>query len=74
MDADISQLPRWMWLSATQVVETSLRSLERGGPVICIPGFRYKLMVLLLRHLPRGLIGRLARLRQRLVGLRTSPM
>jgi short-subunit dehydrogenase len=63
MEADVSQLPRWMWLSATQVVETSLRSLERGGPVICIPGFRYKLMVLLLRHLPRRLIRRLASLR-----------
>lgn len=63
MEADISQLPRWMWLSAAQVVETSLWSLERNGPVICIPGFRYKLVVFLLRHMPRGLIRRLAALR-----------
>jgi short-subunit dehydrogenase len=63
MEADVSHLPGWMWLSATEVVETSLRSLQRGGPVICIPGFRYKLMVLLLRHVPRRLIRRLASLR-----------
>src|SRR3954470_9286678 len=31
MDADVTHLPGWMWLSATQVVETSLRSLQRGG-------------------------------------------
>jgi short-subunit dehydrogenase len=67
MEADVSQLPRWMWLSAPQVVETSLRSLERGGPVVCIPGLRYKLMVLLLRHLPRRLI-------RGLTGLRASRM
>jgi uncharacterized protein len=63
MEADVTQLPRWMWLSATLVVETSLRSLERGGRVVCIPGLRYKLMVFLLRHLPRRLIRRLSTLR-----------
>jgi uncharacterized protein len=63
MEADISQLPRGMWLSATQVVEASLRNLERNGPVICIPGFRYKLVVLVLRHMPRRLIRRLAAFR-----------
>ena len=63
MEADVSHLPRWMWLSAGQVVETSLRSLQRAGPVICIPGLRYKLMVLLLRHLPRRLIRGLGGLR-----------
>jgi uncharacterized protein len=63
MKADMQHLPAWMWLSAGKVVNTSLRSLARGGPVICIPGLRYKLMVLLLRHMPRGLIGGLSRLR-----------
>ena len=63
MDVEVGNLPAWMWLSAAQVVETSLRSLERGGPVLCVPGIRYKLMVLLLRHLPRRLIGQLSRLR-----------
>jgi short-subunit dehydrogenase len=63
MDADVRELPRRMWLSAAQVVETSLRSLERGGPVVCIPGLRYKVMVFLLRHLPRRLLRLLSSLR-----------
>jgi uncharacterized protein len=65
MAADVGDRPAWMWLSAEYVVETSLRNLERNGPVVCIPGFRYKVMVFLLRHLPRSWIGRLVRLRQR---------
>jgi uncharacterized protein len=63
METDVSHLPRWMWLSAGQVVEASLRRVERDGPVICIPGLRYKLMVLLIRYLPRRLLRGLARLR-----------
>jgi short-subunit dehydrogenase len=63
MDADIREVPSWMWMSAGRVVEISLRNLERGGPVVCVPGIRYKLAVFLLRHLPRRLIGPLARLR-----------
>jgi short-subunit dehydrogenase len=67
MAVSVDDRPSWMWLSAGYVVETSLRSLERNGPVVCIPGFRYKLMVFLLRHLPRSLIGRIVRWRQRQV-------
>jgi short-subunit dehydrogenase len=67
MEVDIDEVPRWMWMSATRVVETSLRGLERGWPVVCVPGLRYKLIVLLLRLTPRWLIGRLAALRARRV-------
>lgn len=63
MSADMDHLPRRMWMSAEAVVAASLRNLERGGPVICVPGFRYKLAVLLVRLLPRSWIGRLSRLR-----------
>jgi len=65
MAADTRDRPDWMWLSAEEVVETSLRNLERGGPVVCIPGLRYKLIVFLLRHLPLRWIGALPRLRRR---------
>ena len=65
MEADVRHLPGWMWLTAADVVRTSLRSLDRGGPVVCIPGLRYKLMVLLLRFTPRGMLRRLATLRER---------
>lgn len=44
--------PAWMWLSADDVVETSLRQYESNGPVICIPGAQYKAIVFLARHLP----------------------
>jgi uncharacterized protein len=44
--------PQWMWLSADDVVETSLRQFEANGPVICIPGAQYKGIVFLARHLP----------------------
>ena len=63
MEADISHLPGWMWLSPQQVVRASLRNIRHGGPVICIPGFRYKVAVAALRYLPRSWLGALARLR-----------
>jgi uncharacterized protein len=65
MQVDVSYLPQWTWISAAKVVKTSLRNLERRGPVVCVPGIRYKLAVFLLRHFPRRLIGRLTTLRDR---------
>jgi short-subunit dehydrogenase len=65
MDLDVSRLPGKAWLSAGYVVETSLRSLARGGPVVCVPGLRYKLIVLLLRLIPRRFLRRLADSRDR---------
>ncbi len=44
--------PAWMWLSASEVVETSLRQIEANGPVVCVPGVQYKAIVFLARHLP----------------------
>jgi short-subunit dehydrogenase len=67
MDADTGGIPSWMWMRAGPVVEASLRNLERRGPVVCIPGLRNKFAVFLLRHVPRSLIGGLARLRSRWV-------
>jgi short-subunit dehydrogenase len=57
------QLPRFAWLSATRVVTESLRNLDRGGPAICIPGRRFRLLVCLLRFTPRRLIGWVTRRR-----------
>jgi uncharacterized protein len=67
MNADVSELPRGMWMSAEYVVNSSLRALDRGGPVVCIPGMRYKFVVLLLRFIPRGLLRRVTELRSRTV-------
>jgi short-subunit dehydrogenase len=51
------------WLTAEYVVDQSLAAIDRGGPVVCIPSFRYKLIVALLRLLPRRLLGYLRRRR-----------
>lgn len=48
---------RPLWLSAEFVVDTSLRALERGGPVVCIPDWRYRVLVFLIGHVPRRLLG-----------------
>jgi uncharacterized protein len=63
MEVDAGGLPPWMWLSAERVVRASLRNLHRRGPVVCVPSVRYKLMVMVLRHLPRSLIGWISRRR-----------
>jgi uncharacterized protein len=47
----------WMWLTADAVVRASLAQLDRRGPVICVPGLHYKLLVGVIRLLPRRLIG-----------------
>ena len=65
MQVDANALPGWMWMSAPQVVRASLRNLNRRGPVVCVPGVRYKVAVSLLRHMPRRLIGMVSRARPR---------
>jgi short-subunit dehydrogenase len=65
MGADVGDIPGWMWLSARSVVGTSLRALERGWPVVCVPGLRYKLVVLLLRFTPGWVIARVTSRRTR---------
>ena len=41
------------WMAAEDIVEASLRGLEKGK-LFVVPGLRYKLIVWLLRLLPRG--------------------
>jgi hypothetical protein len=58
------------FMSADEVVDTSLRDLKRGK-VVSIPGLRYKMAALLSRSLPRRLMYRAAsavRRRQRAQG------
>jgi uncharacterized protein len=67
MNAEVGYLPSWMWLDSARVVRASLRNLERAGPVVCVPGALYKLVILLLRFIPRGLLRRVTRLREQRV-------
>ena len=67
MELDVRDIPGWMWMSADRVVDASLKCLDRGWPVVCVPGMRYKLVVLLLRFVPRWLISRVTRRHARAV-------
>jgi uncharacterized protein len=48
------QIPSWLWGTATDVVETSLTQLAAGGAVICIPGWKNKMMRRILTVLPHS--------------------
>jgi hypothetical protein len=63
-EMDKGQVPGWLWLDARRVVRDSLRALDRGGPVVCVPGLGYRGLVALLRLLPHRLLGRAARIRR----------
>ena len=52
LGTDRSAIPRWLWMSAETVVDSSLRGLERGK-LIVIPGWIYRLAVGTYRGLPR---------------------
>jgi hypothetical protein len=55
--------PEFTWMSARSVVAYSLRCLDRGGPVVCVPGLGYRLLVRGVRLVPRPLIGWVTRRR-----------
>lgn len=57
MGPDTRPRPGFMWLTADAVVRASLRQLDRGGPVVCVPDVRYKLLVAGLGVLPRRAVG-----------------
>ncbi|HYC33406.1 MAG TPA: SDR family oxidoreductase [Gemmatimonadales bacterium] len=66
MNVSTGDQPPFSWLSARGVVEESLRRLDRGGPVVCVPGLGYKALVPLIRLMPRRAIGWVARRRRRM--------
>lgn len=49
------RIPDWWWMNADHVVAESLDAMERGRPVVVVPGLGYKLAVLGLRFMPRWL-------------------
>jgi len=54
MHMDRKTIPAWMWMTADEVVGASLRALDRDQ-LIVIPGWRYRLLVFLMRAFPRPL-------------------
>jgi short-subunit dehydrogenase len=51
--AQMSRLPKWVWLSAEQVVRAGIEGVRRGQ-VLVIPGWRYRGLYRVLRHLPQA--------------------
>jgi hypothetical protein len=58
---NMSRIPAWLWMRPDEVVRCSLAAAERGDPVVVVPGWRWRAIVWLLRHLPRALVRRSAR-------------
>jgi len=56
---DRGLVPRWLWLSADLVVDTSLRALK-GNKVIVIPSWKYKVPVMIMKHLPESMLRKMA--------------
>lgn len=50
-----SSIPDWLWTTPDSVAKSALRDSERGR-VISIPSGRYKVIGVLLRHLPRSTV------------------
>lgn len=55
MGADRGKVPASMWTSVETVVDASLEGLQRGK-LFVVPGWRYKVIVALLRLMPRSLL------------------
>lgn len=56
---DISGIPEFMWLEASELVDLALRDFRKGA-VVSIPSVRYKAIVALTKFAPRGLVGKLS--------------
>lgn len=53
-------IPSWMWLDSESLVRSALRDAERGK-VISIPSVRYKVLMWIVRHLPRSTVRAISR-------------
>ncbi len=52
---NMSGIPQWLWLERADVVAAGIRAVRAGNP-LSIPGRQYRLLYLLIRHLPRSLV------------------
>lgn len=60
LGVDRGNIPAWLWMKADDVVEASLRGVDRGE-VIVVPGWHYKAVVAFLRCLPPSIRRRMGR-------------
>jgi short-subunit dehydrogenase len=57
---DPRTIPSFLWMKAEDVVETSLRGLERGKAIV-VPAWKYKIGAMMLKHLPYSIKRRMGR-------------
>jgi hypothetical protein len=57
---DRKLIPNFLWMKADDVVEASLNGFDRGQ-VIVVPGWKYKIGAMLMKHLPHSLKRRAGR-------------
>lgn len=57
---DARNIPRSLWMKAGDVVEASLDGLDRGD-LIVVPGWKYKIGAVLMKHLPHSIKRRMGR-------------
>jgi len=50
---DRKTIPAWLWMKAEDVVDESLAGLARGQAVV-VPGRKYKVLVAIMKRLPRS--------------------
>ena len=55
MPMDRSRIPASLWMTADFVVDESLRGFDRGT-LFVVPGWRYKLLVRVMKLVPSGLM------------------
>ncbi|QCB49057.1 SDR family oxidoreductase [Rhodococcus sp. PAMC28707] len=58
---EMSSIPRFMWLSVEQVVQTSMKDLDKGK-VISIPGAQYKVLTAVGSKVPKSAVRKLTNL------------
>lgn len=63
LGVDAKLIPRWLWMRADDVVDASLRGLDRNK-VIVVPGWKYKAAVALMKRIPATLTQRFQKLRR----------
>ena len=61
MGVDTTEIPRWMWLRADNLVVAALADLDKGK-AISIPSVRYQVLANLARHVPPRVVARFAKL------------
>ncbi|MGP8245181.1 MAG: SDR family NAD(P)-dependent oxidoreductase [Bryobacteraceae bacterium] len=67
MAFDRGRIPGFLWLDADFVVAKSLEAFDRGRSIV-VPGWQYKLVVLLTKLLPAALLRAVSKRQQRLLG------